>query len=174
MNKVFAVLALGLSVSANANAKSVDIATLESCTTIQNALKRLVCFDDAMAGNKVASANTHVQHTASSTVTSKVTATPVAPVVPAQTAEQKFGLENKVKEKLSDIENLTLKVVKLKVSSRGVRTFTLENDHVWKQIGSDSFYAKVGDKITIKRASFNSYLMSKAGSNRSIRVKRLQ
>ncbi|KZN65832.1 hypothetical protein [Pseudoalteromonas luteoviolacea] len=170
MNKVFAVLALGLSVSASA--KSVDIATLESCTTIQNALKRLVCFDDAMAGNHTTQVDTHALQTNSTTTTVQQVA-PVA-AVPAQTAEQKFGLENKVKEKLADLDDLTLEVVKLKVSSRGVRTFTLENDHVWKQIGSDSFYAKVGDKITIKRASFNSYLMNKAGSNRSIRVKRLQ
>ncbi|TQF72485.1 hypothetical protein [Pseudoalteromonas luteoviolacea] len=177
MNKIIAVLALGLSVSANA--KTVDIAALQSCTTIQNALKRLVCFDDAMAGNQNAGnqsavTNSQQQVVANPTqVTAPVTA-PVTTSVPAQSAEQKFGLENKVKEKLADIDNLTIEVVKLKESARGVRTFTLANGHVWKQLGSDSFFAKVGDNVTIKRASFNSYLMNKTGSNRSIRVKRLQ
>ncbi|KZW99341.1 hypothetical protein JL49_17590 [Pseudoalteromonas luteoviolacea] len=158
--------------SVSASAKSVDIATLESCTTIQNALKRLVCFDDAMAANHTDQADTHTLQTNSTVATAPQVVAVAA--VPEQSAEQKFGLENKVKEKLADIEDITLEVVKLKVSSRGMRTFTLENDHVWKQIGSDSFYAKVGDKVTIKRASFNSYLMNKTGSNRSIRVKRLQ
>ncbi|KZN55227.1 hypothetical protein N474_16105 [Pseudoalteromonas luteoviolacea CPMOR-2] len=178
MNKIIAVLALGLSVSANA--KTVDIAALQSCTTIQNALKRLVCFDDAMAGNQNAGNQSAGNQSAVTNSQQQVVANPTqvtAPVttsVPAQSAEQKFGLENKVKEKLADIDNLTIEVVKVKESARGVRTFTLANGHVWKQLGSDSFFAKVGDNVTIKRASFNSYLMNKTGSNRSIRVKRLQ
>ncbi|MCF2859702.1 hypothetical protein L1286_19670 [Pseudoalteromonas sp. SMS1] len=174
MNKVFAVLAFGLSVTANAN--TVDIAALESCTTIQNALKRLVCFDETMAGNQ-STAAAPTQHAVTDSASLPTATQALAPATTAakpQSAEQKFGLENKVKEQLSDIENMTLEVVKLKESARGIRTFTLANGHVWKQIGSDSFFAKVGDDVTIKRAAFNSYLMNKAGSNRSIRVKRLQ
>ena len=51
---------------------------------------------------------------------------------------------------------------------------TLENGHTWRQTEDDSIQLKAGDSVTIEKASFGSFLLSKTGTNRKVRVKRVE
>lgn len=57
-------------------------------------------------------------------------------------------------------------------SSAGRLTITLENGQVWRQSDSKSFRISVGDAVVVRAKSLGSFMMSKEGSSRSIRVKR--
>ncbi|MBD1583293.1 hypothetical protein [Pseudoalteromonas sp. S16_S37] len=64
-------------------------------------------------------------------------------------------------------------VIEVKKSPLGTRLFKIDNGQSWKQLGNGAFYAKKGDRIEIKRGALDSFFMTKYGSNRSIRVKRV-
>lgn len=49
---------------------------------------------------------------------------------------------------------------------------TLDNGQQWRQVGSDRLRLTNNDTVVIERGMFNSFLLKKAGQNRSIRVKR--
>ena len=52
-------------------------------------------------------------------------------------------------------------------------TITLENGQVWRQVDSKTIRLGVGDAVVLRSKSLGSFMLSKEGSNRSIRVKRL-
>ena len=58
-------------------------------------------------------------------------------------------------------------------SSSGKLTITLENGQVWRQSDSKSFRISVGDAVVVRAKSLGSFMLSKEGSSRSIRVKRV-
>lgn len=142
--------------------------SMKKCTLEQNALKRLVCFD------------TISQHL---TPSPKVPATPkqviAASAEPAQqpiettTAENEFGLEHKPKtEKLAD--SIVANVLSIKKNPYKKYIITLDNAHVWKQSDSTKLKISVGEAVIVKRGSLGSFFMSKEGTNKRLRVKRLK
>ena len=72
----------------------------------------------------------------------------------------------------SGIDAVTSKVVDLKYDGYGKETIWLEGGAIWQLAESDPILAK-GDEVTIKRATFGSYLMATA-AGREHRVKRLR
>ncbi|ESP92298.1 protein of unknown function (DUF3121) [Pseudoalteromonas luteoviolacea] len=166
MNNWFALMTLCASIAAHAH-ETID-ANLTACQNIQQDQQRLQCYDQFMnqyqskqvvKNNQANTALPH-QHNAVEQTNS--------------TQPERFGLENKITQQKDYVDNITAKVTQVNKSAHGVRTFELSNQQVWKQIGSDAFFAKQGDSVTIKRGSFSSFLMSKSGSSRTIRVKRIK
>jgi hypothetical protein len=97
-----------------------------------------------------------------------------APGTPAPGTAEAFGLykaEHPEAPK-SGVEAVTGKVVNLKYDAYGKETIWLEGGAIWQLAGSDAILAK-GDQVTIKRASFGSYLMT-TSAGREHRVKRLR
>ncbi|NVK24115.1 MAG: hypothetical protein HWE10_04240 [Gammaproteobacteria bacterium] len=129
---------------------------LTQCRNIQNDNDRLACYD-------------------------KIPLTTVATNLPEKSADKKtnqpisasdkFGLKQPVEEQL---ESIFAKVTKLKKVGYGSFIIHMDNEQIWRQIDSARFRLKVGDEVEIKSASLGSFLLKKAGSNKTIRVKRLQ
>ncbi|KZN56307.1 type VI secretion system-associated protein TagO [Pseudoalteromonas luteoviolacea] len=161
MNKWFTLLALGASLCAHAQNETLE--QLVQCQSIASDTKRLHCYDQV---------TTKLQ---SKQPVATISAAPVTKSILSKEQKQaRFGIENKTTQNEQRVDNIEATIVKLTKSVHGVRTFELSNTQVWKQIGSNAFFARQEDTVTIKRGSFNSFLMSKSGSNRTIRVKRIK
>lgn len=52
-------------------------------------------------------------------------------------------------------------------------TMTFENGQTWTQVGTDRYRIKKGEKYSITRAAFNSFLLGNLEDNRSIRISRI-
>ncbi|KAF7785624.1 hypothetical protein PRUB_a4337 [Pseudoalteromonas rubra] len=122
---------------------------LQACSQLQSDDKRLACYD------KLAADYANKSH-------------PVRSQPPATDAKS-FGLEHKQDNE----QTISATVLELSKSANGLRRFTLDNQQRWQQIGTQAFFAKEGDTVTIRRGSFNSFIMQKEGSNRSIKVRRV-
>ena len=159
MKKILMTTLLLLSTSSYAS--QINVQALEACSLVENDLKRLMCYDKVMAGKQI-NLSSHDQQKKESKET---------PTHLVETTSDNFGLEKKTVHKVDEIRS---KITALKLPKVGEKTITLENGQVWKQTDSDSFRAKIGDTVIIKRASLGSFLMKKKDSNRTIRVKRLK
>lgn len=164
----------------NATAEEVNVTALQACSLIDNDLKRLVCYDNVVAGkpltqSAVQSASENKQ-IATQTNTNAQAAAGAAVVAEQATSQAKnsnddFGLEHKKTEQESE-QDLTAEVVKVEQAPYGELILTLENKQTWRQIGTDRFRVSKGDTIVISRGMFNSFLLKKDGSSKTIRVKR--
>ena len=155
-----------LLLSASGYASQINVQALEACSLVENDLKRLMCYDKVIAGKKI-----------SQPVTKAKENTPAkAPKVveKPQYKANEFGLEKSKQAAAKKLDEIRSTVVKITKNPRGQRTFTLSNDQIWKQKGSDRFTAKEGDEVIIIRGVFDSFRMKKANTNRLIQVKRIQ
>ncbi|KFZ36777.1 hypothetical protein HR45_14235 [Shewanella mangrovi] len=178
-----AVAAAGFSLPSMA---SVEQAVL-NCAKVDNAQQRLACFDKLsqslthLAGNSSASSAPTPAAPASTVV---VPQAPVAPVAPRGTSatppsvptqvnpQQLFGAKSKIEDLTPDAIELT--VASISKSLRGEMSITFKNGQVWKQLEAKHYRLRVGDKVTIKKASLGSFLLYAEGRNSSIRVQREQ
>lgn len=171
-----------ISVATIAHAEEVNLQALQACTYVENDANRLLCYDNTMAGKSLSRKD--VSAAAISAPTNKpaptksaVAATGAASVAVTQSQTQAknedFGLEHKDVAKENDDE-INAVVKSVNEAPYGELIITLENGQQWRQIGSDSMRISNNDEIVISRGMFNSFLLRKAGQNRSIRVKRTQ
>lgn len=89
---------------------------------------------------------------------------------PANEAVDQFG---KPKQAVSPRTEITATITELTKSAHRKLTITLDNHQTWRQLDSKTMLLSAGDKITIRAASFDSYLLRKSSGGKSIRVKRL-
>lgn len=165
---IFSVFALPLS------ATEINTQALKACSFVENDFQRLQCYDQVIAGkelttakkSKAAKSNANVPEHAAAPATVKSKSAETAP----QKAGNNFGLEHRKVEKQGD--EITSVVTNVKTHPHGELIITLENGHVWQQIGSDRFTLKEGVTVVISRGMFNSFIMKVEGRNRGIKVKR--
>lgn len=151
---------------------------LQNCVQISDDKSRLQCYDkvanNLVVAKKTASLptkpNQYVQ--AAPVNKAKPVATPAQPQ--ADKAElERFGNEHKAKE--TQVKAITVQVTKITTNALKKRTVYLQNGMVWRETEVNSlFKLKVGDMVSIERGWFGSFSMSKAGTNRAMRVKRVQ
>src|SRR5690606_8351777 len=133
---------------------------LTQCRTVQNDLQRLTCYDNI--GQKTS------KPVAEAVVTNELQNTEIAPTVssPVTVAAttDSFGIEHKIAERT--VPSIDSTVVNIEQSKRGFWTITLDNGQKWRQITSDGFVLRKGEAVVISRGSFNSFLLTKKGSER--------
>lgn len=182
MNKrLLAILSLTLCAHFS-HAESISDA-LKTCGETQNSLKRLVCYDGIVQDmDKYSGLDDLMSIPAPLQQSSTKTLAPVAPASSSSpsaevsstesTENQDFGLEHK---KLYDDteDKIYATVAKVKKDAVGKLTITLDNGHVWKQIGTDKFRAKANEVVFIERGVLNSYMMGRDSSNKKTRVRRI-
>jgi hypothetical protein len=112
----------------------------------------------------------------SSTVPSRDASASTSKQAAAATGTSSFGIE-RVQKKAEPEQPTEIKatIVGVSMQSRsGHVTVTLDNGQVWEQLGSvsDLHEPRKGDPVSIRKASFGSYLMynEKRGSSRVQRV----
>lgn len=186
----FAVLAFSLCTAFSSTSSTTDIQT---CLLIENADKRLACFDkvaksqqkqvEVIVEEKEAKPNSELSTKEPITkIESPVEAEPLdkPEVVEAHQKtqmqkEQEFGSERIASEQEKQkAESINLRVSSVKKSMHGQLTITFDNGQKWKQTDDTRFTIKAGDDVKITKGVLSSYLLRKVGKNKSIRVKRLK
>lgn len=120
----------------------------------------------------VAAPGTVAPETAAPASAPAVVATPATATPSAEVIAADFG---KTQSRPSDqVEQLQATVKSLSRNKMRKLLITLENGHTWRQTEDDSIQLKAGDSVTIEKASFGSFLLSKTGTNRKVRVKRVE
>ncbi|WP_156904823.1 hypothetical protein [Ferrimonas senticii] len=138
---------------------------ISSCQSKSDKLERLECYDNINSLVRDAFSRPAPQATTTST-----TATTIAPEVDA---EARFGNENKAIAASKTLDAISATVEKIANDPYGKWTLTLTNGQRWKQTDSSNLKVRRGDSVTIERASLGSFLLSREGSNKRVRVKRL-
>ncbi|AZZ99860.1 hypothetical protein [Pseudoalteromonas sp. R3] len=148
MLAITCVLSTVLSVSP-VQAKGPLLHKVKACSQLEADKQRLACYDKLAAD--IASRSHSAPHHAE------------AKSKPTFGLEHKQEGEQEIRATLSDVSK----------SPNGQRRFTLDNQQRWQQIGTQAFFAKEGDTVIIRRGSFNSFVMQKVGSNRTVKVRRI-
>ena len=99
----------------------------------------------------------------------------------SQSQEALFGMSVQEKLEVARRESATEKIdqieaviSEMRYSRTGKPIITLDNGHIWQQLDSENLRLSENDSVVIRRASLGSYLLKKAGSKRSMRVKRIR
>ncbi len=122
----------------------------QNCRGITNDSERLACYDNY--------ALTLDKQTA-------------PPSVEQQTAA--FGLPKQ--SPAENLQDISSQISRIEKTTHGARIFYLQNEQVWRQVGSSSQpRLNTGDSIMIERGALGSFIMKKQGSNRSLRIKRIK
>jgi hypothetical protein len=156
-----------MSSGAFAKMNSELVIALSDCSKISKDNQRLVCFDQ-LAKNNVAH---------SSSV--KVVKEPVLQIEEIEAKEAKkiddFSKQHlKKAPKNEGPDNITATISKLKKLIRGQWVIYFDNGQKWQQKGANEIKLKVGDVVRLKKGSLGAVFLSKEGSHRRIKVKRLK
>jgi hypothetical protein len=167
---------------------------LKTCKAIVAPMERLDCYDQIVersAASSTAAAAPALIAAPTPTIAQPIVTAPappaatapvppVAAVAPAakqpvtpDSPKQSFGLysaEHPAAPKPAT--SLSATIVALGASANGRTTVTLDGGQLWELDVADALLAK-GDSVTIKRATFGSFLMT-TPSGRSHRVRRMQ
>lgn len=177
--KILLAALVGLATTPSAVAdEAFESAALE-CRSVESADERLACYDNIVDGrsarsNAVASPDSATAPTATATATAAATAPADSPPAAATNeAEDEFGLPPMAEgdEKIDRIEAI---VVKVSTSSSRKMTLELDNGQKWRQTTSSSLRVSEGDEVIIRRRSFGSHSLSREGTSRSMKVKRVK
>lgn len=181
--KLACLLAIGVIGQSNAVQAETISEALFKCSKESNSLKRLVCYDrltqqakgytDVELPRNIATGNVNVPRVSRSQ-SPETSESPTTIAVQPRTAEQRFGLSEKVEYQDKDLDVLTLTLQDIKKDPRNKRSFYLENGQVWKQTDDASILIKSGDTAIIEKGLLGAYFLKKEGTNRRVKVKRIK
>ena len=165
------VFGLGI-VSAAADDAFVD--TVRDCRSLASAEERLTCYDRAVDGLGARdSAEAVPPATSASAATAAESNQPspealfgMSPVEAQRTLEESAGRET--------IDRIEAGIVELKTIASNKVAVVLDNGQVWRQTTASSLRLSEGDSVVIRRRSFGSHTLQKAGSARSMKVQRVR
>ncbi|HKU13431.1 MAG TPA: hypothetical protein VJQ52_03495 [Steroidobacteraceae bacterium] len=162
--------------------------TLRACMSETDSSRRLACFDRESA--RLVEQSAPVARQADPPVAAPVATAPAGAAsaavasAPARPAEDKFGyrgniaraeLDKQEAEAKKEFDQLTAKVAELGTLPHGELVLTLDNGQEWQQKPGDrGLRVRVGDEVTIKRASLGSFLLSSSGAKGVMRVSRVK
>ena len=166
--------------------------TLRACMSESDSARRLACFDRESA--RLVETSAPVARRADPPAAASASAAPVAAAAPAtvaatpapaaQSSQDKFGyrgniaraeLDKQQAQEKTDFQQMTAKIAELETMPHGELRITLDNGQVWQQKGGDrGLRVRVGDEVTIKRASLGSFLLNSSGAKGVMRVSRVQ
>lgn len=162
LTRIFGLLALVVPAWAMA-ANTGTTVDLQRCVNIDNDIARLQCFDNLAKSVKAI----------------KVKATPAEVAAPAPKTraekEAEFGMEKHVQAQHEESlpEQISSKVTRLRKDPYGHAILSLENDQVWKQKSGRTLLVRKDDVVIIERGVLGAFYLHKKGSQRSVRVTRV-
>lgn len=180
---VKAILLVGLLLSAHSlsHATPNKLTQAQACSSIENALKRLACYDELFVTQREVAvaeqlqAAEHVEPSKQVKPSEKVklAKSVKALLVPNQNID-KFGREHiKTAEDEQTPAQLLATVVSLSKDPRKNRIFTLDNGQIWKESEQSKLRVKVGHKVYIEKGALSAYFLGREDKTRRIRVRRL-
>ena len=193
MNRVqrFSWVLVGVGFLGCATAADVLPPSLHACMKETDATRRLACFDHESA--VLAGESAPIAKQADPAPVRPAAPAPTAPVASAaatagavaattQSATDKFGYKGSIareeidkKKEAEEASQLTSRVTAVSTVPNGGLLVTLDNGQVWQQKTADRpLHIKVGDQVTIKRATLGSFLLTSDTVNGSMRVSRVK
>ena len=140
------------------------------CRDLSSDAERLNCYDAAVDSREQPASP---QPTAATT-------TPATAVPATISQEELFGknsseVQRTVEEATGSepIDSISAQVSRLQQYDYDKVVVSLDNGQVWKQVDSSNVRLRVGDDVTIERASLGSFMLKKSGSKRTMRVSRM-
>lgn len=179
MKKVIALLGVAIAFTPFAHASSSLEAQIKKCADERDSLARLVCYDKigkgiaSTATRATLSSDSQVQQQAVAVAQSKA---PVA-VAKVTTKEDAFGKEH-LKKSAEEINNdiseikLTVKSISKNVYDKMTVTFT--NGQKWKQTDSVKYRLSAGNEVSLKKGTLGTVYLSKSGTSKTMKVKRIK
>jgi cytochrome c1 len=152
---------------------------LRACASEKDDAQRLSCYDREIARLDQSAAAPAPAAKAEAT-TAAAAATAAAPPATAAAPDERFGYRGDIaREELDQkaanegSERMEATITEVSSRPRGELVITLNNGQVWAQRTPDpKMRLKVGDQVTIKKASMGSFMLVAGG--RSSRVTRVQ
>ena len=177
--------------------------SLRACMSEADASRRLACFDRESARLTTESAPVARQAATppppapapapaaakaapAAAATAAATGAATAAAAAEKSPEDKFGyrgtiaraeIDKKEAEERKGAEQITATVTEVSTLAHGELVLTLDNGQVWQQKRGDrAMRVKVGDQVSIKRGSLNSFLLTSEakGAKGSMRVSRVK
>lgn len=145
--------------------------TLAGCSEIEDADARLACYDEAAASTKNLPV---VRLPRSARPAAPSTQAPNQEARQSQASGDDFGLELKKDRNNEREQTRTYRVAAASHNDFTGWTIEFEDGGTWKQVGTEDYDIVVGERYTIRRASFNSFQLSSGKSNKKIRVTRVE
>ncbi len=167
-------LVLAGSTAALAAADETFVDAVRECRSLASTEARLTCYDRAVD-----------EHTARDDAGPASPAAPAAAVAAdepeAPSAEELFGMSpveaQRTLEKSAGretVDRIEASVVELRTIASNKIAVVLDNGQVWRQTTASSLRLSEGDDIVIRRRSFGSHTLQKAGAARSMKVQRVR
>jgi hypothetical protein len=158
---------------------------MRACMGESDDARRLACFDRETArltASSAASAPAAPVANPAAAAAAPASTAPPAPAAPALSDEERFGYRGNVaraevdkrKAQEGKIDQVTAKVVEVSAQPLGQFVVKLDNGQVWQQkMAERSVRVKVGEEVTIRRASFGSFMLV-TSTGKSTRVARVE
>ncbi len=148
----------------------------QGCSTIDDASRRLDCYDKAF-GRPAAATTGAIRSVPAVVPAATATAAATAAVDPVAQQRAEFGLSEAAKkardpQQAAQAESITDTLATLGHRPTGELVFNLQNGQVWMQIDSGTrTRVKAGDMVTIRKGALGSFLL--VGPDRMpVRVRR--
>jgi len=175
-----ACLAAGAALSATRG----EADTLASCAAIGDDRARLACYDALAAGLESPSRTTPEASATGTTLQAEASGAGVAAAAPGSAAvplaaQDLFGYSPRRSEGialgaagLQPVEQIETDVTAVSADANGKLLLTLANEQVWAQVDSTELRVRAGETVRIRRAMFDSYLLSRVDGGAAVRVRR--
>jgi len=171
-------IALLTAAMACATVSNAEQHPLSACRGIADDATRLACYDSmADQANVLADQATATADQTSMPANAEPAAAAPAPSAPS--AEDFFGRDARQSEDIAlrsagtqPAEDIYARVAGTRVNANGKLTLELDNGQVWTQVDSSRLRIKDGEEVRIRRAVFNSFLLSRVQGGTAIRVRR--
>jgi len=176
MKNVIALITIAAAFTPFTYAANSLEAQIKECAEQRDSLTRLVCYDKI--GKGLASKTTRATLSSDNQIQEQTVA--VANTVQptkVNTKEDGFGKEH-LKKTVEEVNNevteisLTIKSISKNVYDKVTLTFT--NGQQWKQTDSTKLRLSAGTDVLLKKGALNTVYLSKSGSNKTMKVKRIK
>lgn len=150
---------------------------LQQCRQISNADSRLSCYDQVANALQPVTTSPSTPTLPAATTVTTVSGTTTTTTVAASTAapanvEVEFG--KRLPRAVDEVESISSTIVKVRYNLQKKAIIQLANGQSWQQAENVQMNLPNGKSCTVKRAALGSFLFSCEGSNKSMRVKRLE
>lgn len=131
------------------------------CRSVSSTKERLLCYDRVVDKYSVTDAKSSAANSPESIVTQE-----------SANPEELFGIPPAADGR-TQIEQIGATIVEISTTASGKAAVTLDNGQVWRQTTTSTMRLSKGDKVLIRRGSLGSYKLTKDGTKRSMKVKRV-
>lgn len=175
--KTLATATLCLAFASTTAADENPAGSVLDCRSLESAEERLKCYDDTVDSQSVPPAAPLPEPASPEPAAEAPPAAEVAPAAAVAsagaTAEDDFGLPPSADSR-PDADQIEAAISELSRMASGKLAIELENGQLWRQTTSSSMRLSEGDVVVIRRGSLGSFKLTKAGTKRSMKVKRVK